>query len=208
MSRHLSENPSKAALRMRVKRKGQLANLPKFHHPKEKTDQINRILNSKDKKLKIVELFAGQGNLTKVYQKFGQVKSCDISLGTGDSYIYIHSLIGNREEYDVIDADDYGFPNRLFPDIFMLTNVKKETIMFLTFPKMSKTFKNLWNKDLMKNYFGVENPTPAIINKRISEYGRCHLRDIELLEMLDLGSVWRLAYRVKKYNARRKENYK
>ncbi len=67
------------AQRHDVVRAKQAGNADEVHHPDEKADQLVRTLekpaNLKD--FKILELFAGQGNLTKIYEQYGTVEKYD-----------------------------------------------------------------------------------------------------------------------------------
>jgi hypothetical protein len=84
------------AIRHDVVRKKQRENDNSVHHPDEKIAQVEFALKDR-KDLKILELFAGQGNLTKVYENYGQVFAYDKKhLKTGDSFIEFHKLIGEK----------------------------------------------------------------------------------------------------------------
>jgi hypothetical protein len=113
-------NKTYRAIRHDVVRLKQKENCNTVHHPNEKIEQIESFLTGLNN-LKILELFAGQGNLTKIYKRHGIVDAYDKKyLKTGDSFLQFHKLIAEKKKYDIIDIDPYGFPNRFFPDIFLL----------------------------------------------------------------------------------------
>ena len=124
--------------------------------------------------LSILELFAGQGNCTRIYKEFGTVFSYDKKyLNTGDSYYVFHQLISEKKKYDVIDLDPYGFPSRFFPDIFLLID---NGIMFITMPKPYVNILNGIIATHLTVYFGEPNPSKETIIQKIMSYGLCHWR--------------------------------
>lgn len=185
------------AIRHDVVRAKQKSNDDEVHHPQDKEAQIRQVLNSEEE-LRILELFAGKGNMTKIYDDFGSVEAYDKILKTGDSYIVFHRLIADKRKYDVIDLDPYGFPNRFFPDIFLLID---DGYMFVTMPKPYVNILNGITRTHLISYYGEHNPSMETIIERIVLWGLCHWRKVELLDSLDLKSVWRFAFRVQKVKA-------
>ena len=55
----------------KVTRKGQKENLPNYHHPDEKMNQLSKFTEYMKGK-KILEVFGGRGNLTKFYSQYGE----------------------------------------------------------------------------------------------------------------------------------------
>ena len=189
------------ALRHDVVRKKQRENNKDVHHPEQKKEQIQNVLNGKTD-LKIMELFAGKGNLAPTYNSYvgenGFLEQYDKSLKTGDSYILFHKLIAEKRKYDVIDVDPYGFPNRFFPDIFLLM---ENGVMFITMPKPWVNIANGITKQHLTCYFGEGNPSLDVIKEKIKLYGLCHWRDINFLNIMDFGRLWRFAVSVKRVKA-------
>lgn len=142
-----------------------------------------------------MELFAGQGNLTATYKNFGEVECYDKCLKTGDSYLIYHNLISQKKKYDVIYIDPYGFPNRFFPDIFLLIN---NGYMFLTMPKPYVNILNGITRQHLNCYYGESNPPLSKILERIYNFGLCHWRKCDFLDVIDLKSIWRIAIKVDK----------
>lgn len=189
------ENKTYRAIRHDIIRKKQNDNEISVHHPDEKIKQIINILTGLSN-LKILELFSGQGNLTKIYNQYGKVECFDKKyLKTGDSYLIFHKLVYERKKYDIIDLDPYGFPNRFFPDIFLLIN---KGFMFITMPKPYVNILNGITQTHLISYYGVSNPSKEIIIERIVLWGLCHWRKVQLIDSIDCKSVWRFAFSIEK----------
>ena len=197
------ETKTYRAIRHDVVRAKQKENADEVHHPDEKINQIKQVFSEWDfdnsKTPKILELFAGQGNCTKVYDAYGDVTSYDKKhLKTGDSYIEYHRLIADKKKFDVIDLDPYGFPNRFFPDIFLLI---EKGILFVTMPKPYVNILNGITQTHLISYYDEHNPSEQTIIERIALMGLCHWRKVELISSLDCKSVWRFAFAVERVKA-------
>jgi tRNA G26 N,N-dimethylase Trm1 len=198
-----SDNKQKTyrALRHNVVRKKQKENSDDTHHPDEKIDQIRSVfygLNNQSNH-HILELFAGQGNLTKIYEEYGIVSAYDRKyLKTGDSFLIFHDLIAKKKKYSIVDLDPYGFPNRFFPDIFLLID---DGILFVTMPKPYVNILNGITQAHLISYYGEHNPSEDTIIEQIALWGLCHWRQVELIDSVDCKSVWRFAFHVKKVKA-------
>lgn len=178
-------------------RQKQSKNSNEVHHPDQKIAQIKNVLKGKNNK--ILELFSGQGNLTKIYKEYGNVETYDMKyLKTGDSYLQFHKLIYEKKKYDIVDIDPYGFPNRFFPDIFLLM---ENSYFFVTFPKPYVNILNGITRTHLTAYYGNHNPTHEQVIERIATFGICHWRKVKLIDSLDLKSVWRMAFKVIKVKA-------
>jgi hypothetical protein len=191
------------AIRHDIVRAKQKENSDEVHHPDEKIDQIKRVFKaenySQNQGLKILELFSGQGNLTKVYEQYGSVAAYDKKhLKTGDSFLEYHRLIADKKKFDVIDLDPYGFPNRFFPDIFLLI---EKGVMFITMPKPYVNILNGITQTHLISYFDKHNPSEDEIIERTVLFGLCHWRKLQLIDKLDCKSVWRFAFSVEKVKA-------
>lgn len=186
------------AIRHDVVRYKQNNNHKEVHHPKEKINQINNVLFNCEN-LNILELFAGQGNCTESYKKYGNVITYDKKyLKTGDSFIEYHRLIADKKKFDVIDLDPYGFPNRFFPDIFLLID---KGFLFLTMPKPYVNILNGITQTHLISYYGKHNPSCKDVLERIVLWGLCHWRKVELIDNINCRSIWRLAFAVEKVKA-------
>jgi len=182
------------AIRHDVIRNKQSLNSVDVHHPRDKADQIIKVLPAKE--YNTLELFAGQGNLTPIYQAYGNVDSFDKKyLKTGDSFREFHRLIADGRTYDIIDVDPYGFPCRMFPDLFLLLD---SGYLFVTMPKPYVNILNGITQTFLLCYFGDTNPSLANVVDQFALWGLCHWRKVELLSAVDLDSAWRLAFKVDK----------
>lgn len=199
----MNQEKTYRAIRHMVVRAKQNSNDPDVHHPKEKILQVGRVMeqfkNEHKGPITTLELFAGQGNLTREYQEHGSVEAYDIKyLKTGDSFLQFHRLIFARRTYQVVDLDPYGFPTRLFPDIFLLI---KDGLLFVTFPRPNSNILDGMKALHLESYMGKSNPSEEEVINQIATWGLCHWRQVELLDRMLLKSVWRFAFRVKKVKA-------
>tara|TARA_Y100000114_G_scaffold151716_1_gene168875 strand:+ start:2238 stop:2882 length:645 start_codon:yes stop_codon:yes gene_type:complete len=193
------ETKSYRAIRHDIVRKKQNSNSNEVHHPLQKINQIHKVLSEENKSNKILELFSGRGNLTKHYQKFGDVSCYDKKYKkTGDSFLVFHNLIFDKKKFNVIDIDAYGFPNRFFPDIYLLID---NGYLFITMPKPSVNILNGITQTHLYSYFGVSNPCKNTIINQIVLWGLCHWRKVELIDQIDLKSIWRFVFKVVKVKA-------
>jgi tRNA G26 N,N-dimethylase Trm1 len=218
----LFENTNKTksyrAIRHDVVRQRQSKNCDTAHHPVEKTNQVRRVLSEicgwGD--LSTLELFAGHGNMTQVYAEYGEVvaneykisvfnkleknvKNCSfVKCNRVDSFNDYHLYIHLKQIYDVVDIDSYGFPSRFFPDVFLLI---ENGVLFVTMPKPYVNILNGITQTHLICYYGSPNPSHDEIVDKIATYGLCHWRKVELIESIDLKSIWRMAFKVKKVKA-------
>lgn len=203
-------------------RLNQAANDERHHHPVEKIDQLHRVLGD-DLRFAvgapfILETNAGYGNLTKEYTKYGIVYAFDIDK---ERVNYLHSLNNNRivpkkcdshhelhnevylkNNYEVVDLDPYGFPSRYFPHVFQLI---EDGYLFVTFPKMGVQQINKITKEHYRVFWGMTLDDKVrqeeLIHKKIKDYGFMSFRSVELVDSVDLGRMFRFAYKVKKESA-------
>ena len=156
------------AIRHDIVRKKQEQNSAEVHHPDQKINQIYSVLDN-SKKYKILELFCGRENLTKHYKKFGEVELYDKKWKkTGDSYKQFHRLIWENKKYEIIDLDPYGFPNRFFPDIYLLID---KGYLFVTMPKPYVNILNGITRTHLISYYGEHNPQNRNYTKTICYVG-------------------------------------
>lgn len=194
----------------------QSANDDKHHHPVEKIEQIRRVINTNN--LSILETNAGSGNLSNVYSCYGNVIAHDIdknkisqleNLGLSnlevrkcDSFKEIHRYLYKGLKFDVIDLDPYGFPSRYFPHVFNLIN---DGFLFVTFPKMGVQQINKIMLEHYRVFWGLtledKGRQEELIHLKMKDYALQNYRSIELLDSVDLGRMFRFAYRVKKESA-------
>jgi len=218
MLKNVSTGKTYRAIRHDITREKQRQNADEVHHPDEKISQIKNVLSEicgwGD--LSILELFAGQGNLTKIYSEYGEVLANEykksifeklventkdlmlVKCNRVDSFIDFHKLISLKQKFDVIDLDPYGFPNRFFPDIFLLID---KGVLFVTMPKPYVNILNGITAAHLISYYGEQNPNEQTIIERIALWGLCHWRKVELIDSIDCKSVWRFAFAVESVKA-------
>jgi hypothetical protein len=209
-------NTTLSSVKHKYIRLKQSANDDKHHHPKEKIEQIKKFVSGIG--LEILETNAGWGNLTQVYQMYGNVMAHDIEKDKVDhlrslkyehvhaikcdSFREIHGYVFHGYTFDIIDLDSYGMPSRYFPHIFQLM---KDGILFVTFPKIGvqqlnkitiEHYRVFWNITLDDKDQQVE-----LIVKKMKEYAFQHFRSLEMLDYINLGRMYRFAFKVKKESA-------
>lgn len=113
------ETKTYRAIRHDIVRAKQKQNDNEVHHPDEKINQIKNVFAEfewdNDKNPKILEMFAGQGNLTNIYEAYGDVTAYDIKyLKTGDSFLEYHRLIADKKKFDIIDLVHTDFQTDFF----------------------------------------------------------------------------------------------
>ena len=188
----------------------------RYHHPQEKTEQIHSILPKQH--LTTLELNAGWGNLTRVYQTYGTVLAYDIDVARvqhvkdlqmedvdihqGDSFRELHGLIYNRLWFDVVDLDPYGMPSRFFPHVFELL---RDGWLFITFPKIGVQKINKITIEHLRVFWGIDltdkDDLNTIIHTKIKDLAMQSYRSVDVLDELDLGRMMRFAYKVQRRSA-------
>jgi hypothetical protein len=215
LSTNRKDGKTYRAIRHDIIREKQGLNSNSVHHPSEKSYQINKVLEGKSK-LKILELFSGNGNCTKVYSQYGNVVAhekskivyeslisntkdfTNVICKNSDSFLEYHNLIFNKSKFDVVDLDPYGFPNRFFPDVFLLI---ENGMLFITMPKPYVNILNGITSTHLTSYFGEHNPSKEVIIEKIAMWGLCHWRKVELVDTMDCKSIWRFCFSVNKVKA-------
>jgi hypothetical protein len=171
----------------KITRLAQKNNEDDFHHPTEKIAQLEEIKSiiCED----ILEVFGGQGNLTKWYQEIGTVTTLTKET-TGDSFEYIYKLRSEKRKFNWIDIDSYGYPDRLFPVIFEL--MKDECGLVFTFPQVGVNCHNGISQQHFSTFYC--NPTPTIGNVvgKITDWA---LREWMLASLVDVKKIKRI-YRI------------
>lgn len=194
-------------------------NANSHHHPIEKSQQVKRILNNIEGDIFVLETHAGYGNLTELYSLYAKEvlsyetdkKKCEYINQIGhenvvclkaDSLKEMHLSIYHNLKFNVIDIDPYGFPSRYFPDAFELID---DGYMFITLPKYGCTQINKITMHHVKSFYGFEGGKneeflECCINTLKNQALRT-FRRMEVLDVLDLKKVYRVAVRIKKENA-------
>ena len=200
----------------RLKQKG---NAESHHHPTEKKQQIHDILKNVDKDIYVLETHAGYGNLTEVYSMYAKEvlayeldkEKCNFINQIGHDNVVCHKKDSLKEMYfsiysnlkfNVIDIDPYGFPSRYFPNIFELID---DGYIFVTFPKYGCTQINKITMLHVKSFYGFEGGNNQefleCCIKALKQQALRTYRSLELVSVLDLKKIYRIAFKVKKENA-------
>lgn len=185
-------------------KQGKLKYSDDYHHPVEKIDQLESNIPDHylDNNVKVLELFAGvngNGNLTKWYTEWlGPVTALDESI-TGDSTLYIHKLIYNKEKFDVIDIDPYGWPTGLFPNIFML--MKKRTLLLFTFPKPGTCVMNCTLESKFISFWGTPRPTEGDVIGKIVDEAKKYWYIPSVIDYRTIGPINRFMFDCKRGNS-------
>lgn len=208
---------SVSAVKHKYTRLQQAANQESHHHPQEKTQQALAILTGRSG-LRVLETHAGYGNMTKVYQHFADrivayetsEEKCDrlknevpaAEVVRGDSLHELHGLLYSKEQFDVVDVDPYGFPSRYFPGVLELID---DGILFVTFPKYGCAQINRITQLHVKTFYDFDGGSNAAFLEKcldmLNKQAMRSYRTVEVLDILDLKKVYRVAVRVCKKNA-------
>ncbi len=178
MTGHSAEKHKKARLL-------QKQNADKYHHPREKKKQLRKFKHFLTGE--ILEVFAGKGNLTKYYTKYGRVTPMTI-----DSFNTIYKLRGHKKKYNVIDIDSYGYPDKFFPVIFEM--MTKECLLIFTFPVVGVNCLNGITEQHFINFWRSARPTIGDVTGILTDMA---LREWYLLQLLDVQKIkriWRFVY--------------
>ena len=170
-------------------RKEQNANADIYHHPVEKEAQIIKVMAncSVPCPTKVLEVFAGKGNLTKVYKdNFGANVLAMKKENTGNSFDYIYQLRANKKKFDWIDIDSYGYPDKFFPVVFEL--MKPQCTLVFTFPIVGVNCLNgITEQHFYTFYRGI--PTIGDVVAKITDWG---LREWILSSLVDVEKIKRI----------------
>ena len=182
-------------------RKGQKNNLDKYHHPQEKIDQLEKF-SQYTLDQDILEVFGGQGNLTKYYESALDTKGSVTSLTkdtTGDSFDYIYKLRGERKKYGVIDIDSYGYPDKFFPVIFEM--MKDECLLVFTFPIVGVNCLNGITEQHYINFWRSDRPTIGDVTGILTDFALRNWYLISLLDVQKIDRIWRFVFLCKRQKA-------
>lgn len=205
-----------ASVKHKYRRLTQARNDDRYHHPEEKAEQARRLIEGNG--LEILEMCCGWGNMTSIYAQYGNVLAFDIEadrvchvadLGLdsvvavrADSFLEAHRLVYEKKVFDVIDIDPYGLPSRFFPHALELIS---DGIMFVTFPKIGVQKLNKITTEHYRAFWGIDTSDPGayceVIHSKMRDFGMQSYRMVEPTEEIDLGGMFRFAYRVEKRSA-------
>lgn len=179
-----------------IVRAAQSNNADSHHHPVEKMLQLDELKNYIYGD--ILEVFGGQGNLTKYYSKLGKVTPLTKET-TGDSFDYIYKLRAENKLYDVIDIDSYGYPSKFFPVVFEM--IKDEGLLIFTFPVLGVQCVNGIVEQHFINFWGSARPTIGDVTGKVTDFALREWKIASLISVRKIKPIWRLAFLVKQEKA-------
>lgn len=178
-------------------RRKQSDNHDDYHHPVEKIAQLDRFSELWHDK-KVLDVFAGKGNLTKHYEKYADVTA--LTRGTtGDSYKHIHTLRGQGKKYHFIDLDPYGYPDHAFPTVFEL--LEDEAAIVMTFPIIGVNALNGITEQHYITFWRSDRPTIGDVTGVLTDMAMRNWQLLSLLDVQKIKRIYRLVYRVQRVKA-------
>ena len=178
-------------------RNGQKKNLDEYHHPDEKIEQLENY-EEYFKGKKILEVFGGQGNLTKYYSQFGKVTSMNRK-DFGSSFDAIYKLRGEKKKYDVIDIYSYGYPDKFFPVVFEM--MKDECLLVFTFPVVGVNCLNGITEQHFINFWRSSRPTIGDVVGILTDFALREWYVISLEDVRKIKRIWRFVFKCKRIKA-------
>jgi hypothetical protein len=177
-------------------RKNQALNLDAYHHPTEKIEQLKKFdFNN----LKILEVFAGKGNLTKYYKSISSKVVSMSKETTGDSFEYIYKVRSNKDKFDLIDIDSYGYPDKFFPVIFEC--LKDKSYLIFTFPVVGVNCLNGITEQHFINFWRSNRPTIGDVVGCITDFALRNWQLAKLVDVVKIKKIWRFVFLIEKQKA-------
>lgn len=146
----------------------------------------------------ILEVFAGQGNLTSFYESYGNTTAMTKDK-FGSSFDAIYSLRANKKKYSVIDIDSYGYPDLFFPVVFEM--MKDQCLLVFTFPILGVNCLNGITEQHFINFWHSDRPTIGDITRVLTDFALRNWYVISLVSVKKIKRIWRLAYVCNKQKA-------
>jgi len=166
----------------------QAINADTHHHPYEKIKQLQKL----DISGEILEVFAGQGNLTEFYKDKGTVTSLTKEV-TGDSFKYVYNLVADRKSFDVIDIDGYGYPSAFMDVVWKL--MKPECLFIMTYPVIGVQCVNgIYEQHYITNWRS-SRPTLGDVVGATTDYGLRHWYLPKVVDIVKIKPIWRIAFK-------------
>lgn len=172
----------------------QAGNEDEYHHPDEKMAQLDNHLDLIHGN--ILEVFAGQGNLTKYYQEHGKVTPMTKE-EFGSSFDAIYKLRGERKKYDFIDIDSYGYPDLFFPVVFEMMKPKAG----FTFPVVGVNCLNGIMEQHFINFWRSSRPTIGDVTGVLTDMALRNWYLIKLVDVQKVKRIWRFVFECERQKA-------
>jgi hypothetical protein len=177
-------------------REEQAGNTEFYHHPQEKIAHLERLREFV--KGDILEVFAGKGNLTKWYATFGKVTAMTKE-EFGSSFDAIYQLRADRQTFDVIDIDSYGYPDLFFPTVFEL--MKDSTLLIFTFPIVGINCLNGIMEQHFISFWRSARPTIGDVVGTLTDMALRTWQLPQLLSVHKIQRIWRFAFLCQRQSA-------
>jgi len=174
----------------------QKQNADEYHHPDEKIKQLDNLKSYL--KGEILEVFAGEGNLTKYYGNFGNVTAMTKET-YGSSFDAIYKLRGDRHKYNVIDIDSYGYPDKFFPVVFEM--MRDECLLIFTFPILGVNCLNGITEQHFINFWRSDRPTIGDVVGMLTDMALREWYLLQLVNVQKIKRIWRIACMCKRQKA-------
>ncbi len=172
-------------------------NHPDVHHPKEKKEQIKKLLCGRSD-LEIYEVYSGRGGCTRAFRKFGDVTTNEED--DGDAIVRTHFMLASNDKFDVIDIDGYGWPGRLL-HMGIVDALKSVGVLFLTVPQPQNSRGNGHTLGLNRVTFGTTSPEIEHVMNVVRDTSLMYKRNSKLIEVRPMGRIWRFAFRITRMKA-------
>lgn len=176
-------------------RSAQKANDDIYHHPDEKIKQLD---DMHDRGIlfpgnRVLEVFAGKGNLTEYYSL---VRGCNVEAMTkethGSSFDAIYKLRSEKKKYDVIDIDSYGYPSKFFPIVFEI--MLDKCMLIFTFPIIGVNCLNGITEQNFINFWHSDRPSIGDVTGVLTDMALRNWTLISLLDVRKIKRIWRFAF--------------
>lgn len=177
-------------------RKKQSLNLDEYHHPIEKINQLKKFNFNN---FKILELFAGKGNLSKYYNSISNNVLSLSKETTGDSFEYIYKIRSERKKFDLIDIDSYGYPDKFFPVVFDC--LKDNSYLIFTFPVVGVNCLNGIMEQHFINFWRSARPTIGDVVGTITDSSLRNWQLAKLVDVVKIKRIWRFVFYIEKQKA-------
>ena len=182
----------------KIQRRLKKLNADEYHHPDEKIAQLER-LSFIDSTSRVLEVFAGAGNLTRWYEERCKSVTPMSRETTGDSFHAIYELRFKRKRFDVIDIDSYGYPSKFFPVVFEM--MRPEALLIITFPVVGAACLNGITEQHFINFYRSSRPTIGDVTGILTDMA---LREWILLSLHDvrkIKKIYRMVFKCRREKA-------
>ena len=176
------------------------ANVDEYHHPDEKIEQLERLRPLIEYgKCEVLEVFAGQGNLTEWYEANTKRVTPMSRQTTGDSFHEIYRIRADRKKFDIIDIDSYGYPSRFFPVVFEM--MKDRAMLVITFPVVGVACLNGITEQHFINFYRSARPTIGDVTGILTDMGLREWIQVSLHEVRKIKRIYRMVFLCRKEKA-------